>query len=29
MPSVKMLGWIVAISAATCLGLKHYEQRKG
>ncbi|MDB4872789.1 MAG: hypothetical protein JWP34_4534 [Massilia sp.] len=28
MPSLKLVAWIVAISAATTFGVKHYEQRK-
>ncbi len=29
MPSGKLLAWIVVISALTCLGLQHYQARKG
>ncbi len=29
MPSIKLVVWIVALSAATFVGIEYYKQRKG
>lgn len=28
MPSIKLVAWIVALSAVTYVGIEHYKQRK-